>query len=33
MNATKPRRAAIYAGVSTGSQTNDNQLRELAPSG
>jgi DNA invertase Pin-like site-specific DNA recombinase len=29
MNARKPRRVAIYARVSTGSQTVENQLREL----
>ena len=29
MNARKPRRAAIYARVSTGAQTVENQLREL----
>ena len=29
MNATRTRRAAIYARVSTGSQTTENQLREL----
>lgn len=29
MNATRPRRAAIYARVSTGAQTTENQLREL----
>src|SRR5438270_12550256 len=29
MNATHVRRAAIYARVSTGSQTTENQLREL----
>jgi len=29
MNAKKPRRVAIYARVSTGSQTMQNQLREL----
>jgi DNA invertase Pin-like site-specific DNA recombinase len=29
MNAQKPRRVAIYARVSTGSQTVQNQLREL----
>jgi DNA invertase Pin-like site-specific DNA recombinase len=29
MNATRTRRAAIYARVSTGSQTTENQIREL----